>query len=92
MLTKAKSQTNLEGTRDSLYFCIVQTIYGVKMTFEEDFPSLKGKRVYTYTGQFNAFLVKTIKENCLDKKKVEETIDKKLPKLLGAEIKKELGL
>ena len=53
------------------------------MTFEEEFPSLKGKGKSEQLGTKNAFMEPyyyehSIKKHCLDKKRVRDIIDKKI--------------
>ncbi len=75
------------------------------MTFEEDFPSLKGKVIYSQAYEDGSLehpdtLIKeVVAENCLDKHKVKEAIQKWTDKggfshgYLNAEyLLKELGL
>ena len=47
------------------------------MTFDKDFPSLINKKAGFHNHKIqNMFFLEIIQENCLDKKRVEESIDK----------------
>ena len=58
------------------------------MKFEKDFPSLKGNYY------LKRIILEDIQENCLDKKRVSDAIDKHKNNLFinGEELKKELNI
>ena len=78
------------------------------MTFEEDFPSLKGKQVSTHdcvntivmlkeelmnnNEKGYEYFEKDIQEHCLDKQRVREAIEKCCGIYDGNRLLKELGL
>lgn len=69
------------------------------MTFKEEFPSLKGRRVYMEIGDIEIPCIaeRYIKEYCLDKAKVREVLQKykgsmRIEGEVIVEMIKELGL